>query len=378
MEEINSYEEFRKRCIPTQSDSLFIKFSNCKFNFEWKTREEIISIQFKDCVFTEEVLISSLARKDKGGSVMFHNVTFKKKADFTDSHFEVKARFTNVQFLDEAIFNNTKFDDLADFWGSVFHKPTIFHKTDFMGVAVFSTTRFKENVLFTYTLIDKIIILRGTIFEKGLDLSLTVLNDNFNVFDIRLRDYESVHEKSDEEYLKYVSESAIIPEKNKRETFRLLKKQMQSQGNMIDSLTYSALETKTYFSELEYKICKERKYKGTVQNYMILGLNFLSNNNGKSWLRAVLFTLGFGAMFFYFSIISTANYKFGFFTNIDCNDWELFIKGYFTFLLPTHDTTFLSGFKPSSITYLLDYFGRILVTYGIYQTVQAFRKFKSN
>lgn len=52
--------------------------------------------------------------------------------------------------------------------------------------------------------------------------------------------------------------------------------------------------------------------------------------------------------------------------------------GYFwQFLIPTHKFDYL-GVKQtdSPLFYVFDFFGRIAVGYGIYQFIQAFRKFK--
>jgi len=48
---------------------------------------------------------------------------------------------------------------------------------------------------------------------------------------------------------------------------------------------------------------------------------------------------------------------------------------FFKFFIITHDLDFMKGFKPNFLSYLIDSIGRIFIGYGIYQTVQAFRKY---
>jgi len=310
------------------------------------------------------------------GSASFHNSVFEKQADFSNANFKNKARFQLTKFKGKAFFDNTKFDDLADFWGAEFNQAIIFFKTDFLGVTVFSTTIFYENVLFTYTLIEKVVIFRGTNFHKGLDLSLIVSEGSFSLFDIRLNDFNAEPDpEDDEDYQECVSETAIITEKNKRETFRALKKQFQNQGNNFDALTYSAVETKTYRHQLERQIFEKGIWKRNIQNYIILGLNHLSNKNNRSWLRGIAFTFIVGFVFFYFSVIATEKYSIGF----DNMSWVNFfecVKYYFSFLTPTHKIEYMEELKPKTFYYVWDFMGRVFVAYGIYQTVQAFRKFK--
>ncbi|MFA9213527.1 MAG: pentapeptide repeat-containing protein [Candidatus Methylacidiphilales bacterium] len=370
---ILTLEEFDKLATTTQDKSKRnLNFNNCIFNFEIELSENLNSVRFQNCIFKCKTKFAS----EFGINATFKNVQFKAPTTFANSKFNSKTRFHAVTFEKEVDFDNTKFADLADFWGSNFQKTTIFYKTDFLGVTVFSRTTFNENVLFTYSLIDKVIIFRGTIFKKGLDLSLAILNGNFNVFDIRLGDYSTEEISDEDEYEDSVSDNGIIPEKNKRETFKLLKTQLQSQGNKIDSLIYSNLEIETFHKQLSRQFWREKKIRSTFENYFILVLNSISSKNGRSWLQGIVFTLSIAGLFFYFAILTTDRYSFTFsFPNIEeINDC---LKLYFEFLTPTHKVQFLEDLGTNPWTYLLDFAGRAFIAYGIYQTIQAFRKYRS-
>lgn len=101
-------------------------------------------------------------------------------------------------------------------------------------------------------------------------------------------------------------------------------------------------------------------------------------------LVGLLFTLGLGVIFFYFLVISTKEYEFGFGLPVLCD--ERLIAAFIKFMNPIRfletDTLFKGGLNKPFATltggsYILDMFGRIIITYGFYQTIQAFRRFGS-
>ncbi|SHJ87425.1 hypothetical protein SAMN04487911_14813 [Arenibacter nanhaiticus] len=376
MIDINTQEEFNKKITERSIDGLkVLTFKNCNFNCNINLRySNVHSVDFLNCTFKHEFIFKCTVSKNAN----FERCTFFSLADFSNSEFKekVKVRFYNSKFNSLAKFDNTTFSDLADFWGVHFNQKIIFYKTDFLGTVVFSRTTFKENVLFTYSLFDKLVIFRGTIFQKGLDLSLAIISGELSPFDIKIKDFESNGNVKDEElYEKYVSNEGIIVEKNKRETFRILKRHFLNQHNSIDYLKFSSLEQKTYTSELRKKVFSKKLDKKPIQDYIILKLNFLSNNHGKSYLRAILFTLLIGLMFFYFSIIATENFYISL-TGITLETFYKNVKYFFIFLTPTHRISFMDEANPKTFFYVWNFIGRIFISYGIYQTIQAFRKFK--
>ncbi len=369
---ILTIEEFMQKASYTNDKSMKnLDFRYCIFDFDIEISEYLNSVNFENCVFKGKTKFASHFKIN----ATFRNVQFKAPTTFANSNFNSKTRFHVVTFEDEVNFDNTKFADLADFWGSTFHRPTIFYKTDFLGVTVFSRTTFNENALFTYSLIDKGIIFRGTIFKKGLDISLAILNGNFNVFDIRLGDFATNENSDEDQYEVSVSEEGIIPEKNKRETFKLLKTQLENQGNKIESLKFSYFEIETYHKQLSRQFWNEKKIKSTFENYFILFLNSLSNKNGRSWLRGIFFTTIIAGLFFYVAVLTTEKYSFAF-SLPQAEDINYCLKLYFEFLTPTHTVQFMDCLGSNPWTYLLDFLGRAFIAYGIYQTIQAFRKFR--
>ena len=381
----------------TPEHIFMLSFDNCvfeeTFTFNWTVLDKV---SFNKTIFKKDTFFSGAVFKgesvfDKAvfkmgtyfnGTVFENNTTFtdtvfEQKVSFLNSHLDGKIRFYRTLFKGDTNFDNSKFKDLADFWNATFYHKTIFHKTDFWETTVFSTTTFKENVLFTYTLINKLVIFRDTNFEKGLDLSLAIISGQISIFNINLSDFMDVKDTNDvEEFENNVSEKGVITRKNKRETFRILKMQLMSIQNNIDALHYYSFEMKSFEKQLHQDIFENKLYKNSLPNYLVLKLNRFSNKNGTSWLRGIVFTSLVGYLFFYLSIIATENYVVGF-QNFNIDDFEKCFKYFFIFMLPTHNINYMDVENPTWLFYVIDFLGRIFVSYGIYQTIQAFRKYKS-
>lgn len=344
--------------------------------------------EFYNCVFQSVVRVKSLSKNFR-----FENCTFD--ADFVckDSQFDGKARIRNCVFKSDTNFRNTKFKNLADFWRSTFCKKTSFYKTDFEGTTVFSASLFEQNVLFTYSLIAKPILFRGTTFKAGLDLSTAIISGVIGTYGINIQNYKSKMAKlSDDEFETAVFENGEIPVKNKRETFRILKQANIQQNNTIESIPFQTLEKRTLLAELLYSIGRA-KSKSSVEasgkwltekwrstwDLFVLGLNWLSTSFGRAPFQGVIFTLLAGALFFYLNITQTGKYDIALGW-----DWKIVsneIPNYIRFILPTHSIEYLNpqfyeNYTVSNWYYIWDVLGRIFVGFGIYQTIQAFRKFR--
>ncbi|NRB60302.1 MAG: hypothetical protein HRU50_10260 [Winogradskyella sp.] len=395
--------------------SIEFSFLNCTFDSEITFQYLKVNglYEFKnDTVFKEKVVF-----KSNNAKLYFKECTFEKELKAKDVTFDNKIRLHNCYFTEKTDFRNTKFKELADFWCSTFNKRTIFFKTDFYGTTVFSGVTFNENVLFTYSLIDKNLILKGTKPLKGFDLSLAIIAGELLLFDFNLSNFKSDTKSyvSQQDYDNDVSTIGKIPIKNKRETYRIIKNQLISQKNTIDATKFSYLESSTLRKEVFSKIFsfpnkksfnrigewyQETKNKskftgvlknGTIHilkaiynwlsaiaNYILLSLNRLSNRHGTSYVFGIIFTLIVGALFYCLSVTSTSKYEITY-----AFDWAIVkenISGYVQFLIPTHRFTYLNdimkGHTLESGFYIWDVLGRIFIGYGIYQTIQAFRKYK--
>lgn len=344
-----------------------IEFSNCIFNTPFNLSSKKTNFLFSNkTIFKEDVRLYS-----SESNLTFENCFFKKRTTLKNSIFKGKIRFRVCEFIDETDFNNTTFHELADFWKSTFYKKVIFYKTDFNETAVFSVVTFHENVLFTYSLIDKLLLLRGTKCINGFDISLAIISGKLGVFDFKLTNYEVFEKELNEViYEEYVSEKGVIPIKNKRETFRILKQNHESQNNVVESLPFKRMEKET--------LTKELSYKSGFFNFIdkiILKLNSCSNNYGTSITHSFGFILIMGWLFFYLSLIATDSFEY----SCDISEWE-FTRGlgyFIQFLMPTHKFNYMGdGVLLTTSFYFFDFIGRTFVGYGIYQFIQAFRKFR--
>lgn len=299
------------------------------------------------------------------------------ETDFSDVTFENKVRFHQCRFQKFVKFENTIFKDLIDFWNTEFYQRVIFYKTDFESTAVFSAATFLENVLFTYSLFAKQVIFRGASIKKGIDLSLAIHQGSLSIFDFSVSDFDSVMKSLNKmEYEKNVGELGEIPIKNKRETFRILKRTCENNSDYIHSLDYKKFELKSYKSILNQKILNENGWWNNGVDKFTLYLNKISNLYGTRFDRGIFFTLIFGFIFYFFSFIFSKKYSFSLCSdNWDLSTFEIYWKNYIRFLNPTHSDDLL-GRQNTFSFYFFDYLGRIVVGYGIYQTIQAFRKYK--
>ncbi|MFP9114475.1 pentapeptide repeat-containing protein [Flavobacterium sp. RHBU_3] len=366
-QQINSQEDFENKFTRTNVGELNLSFRDTDFNIDIEVKETVNQASFYNCNFHKDFCLNTTVNK----SITIDECIFEKEFDIQNSKFLGKARLQRCHFKGETYFSNSSFSDLADFWRSTFYKKTIFYKVDFNKTTVFSAATFKENVLFTYTLIEKLIIFRGTKVEKGFDLSLAIISGKIGLFNFNLKNYESIDKKITEDvYENSVSVTAEIPVKNKRETFRILKDNLESQKNLAESLEFKTIEKQILLKELWVDLNFPRFF-----DVLNLGLNWLSNKNGNSYGRAFLFTAGFGLLFFYFSLISLDRFSF----TIIPSEWafDISFRYFMEFLNPIHKFDYLGTETDlSKGFYVLDFTGKAFIGYGIYQFIQAFRKYK--
>jgi hypothetical protein len=168
-----------------------------------------------------------------------------------------------------------------------------------------------------------------------------------------------------------------------RESFRIVKQTFKSEGNNIEVILQNKHEMVVYGQELEAskKLPKDKPLKWYEkiisprrQNLLIIGLNNLSNRHGTSWVRGVAFTVSVAWLFFMlmllcFVLLHGIKLQWGVAT------FGKNIKYYLEFLNLTNWKYAPYKVKDYSWAYLILFIGRLLVGYGVYQTVQAFRKF---
>ncbi|MFW5804048.1 MAG: hypothetical protein ACOCWG_02335 [bacterium] len=344
------------------------------------------------CSFSEEVIFSYLGRF----SSYPENYPIKIKLD--ESTFYKKALFYN-RIFNNCSFSNTKFQALSDFYNTKFNEDVCFDKTDFLGTSVFAEVTFCKKAIFLYTQVSRNMILRRTNFLGGVNLALiNFIGEGYiNSLEVNITDFHTDGNISDNSYDE-LSETINI--RHKRETYRILKHEALKQNNRIEALTYHALEMKSYEEELKqidktkrncffsvilspwffilfvirlftFDLDKEKKSNYLSNDKLILWFNKFTNNFGSNWIQSISFTFWI-AIFWYVLFLIFVNIDTQLYW--DCDNWGETIKYAFQFLNITE-----WNYKPYNADYHWAYIpllvGRIFVSLGIYQTIQAFRKY---
>ncbi len=151
----------------------------------------------------------------------------------------------------------------------------------------------------------------------------------------------------------------------KRHTIRTIKQQLQKAENRIDYNRFRAYELAAYYRELKF-------HKNFVDK-SILGLTTLFTGYNYNWFRAFIVTVLTGMLFY------SMLYFFEFYVALNLNNDDDFSSGAFRFFLVTD---FFSPFLDrkylnNGYSWTIFVLGKIFIAFGIYEMIQAFRKFKA-
>ena len=376
-----------KNEISTQNGTNFY-FKNIQFDFQVNISTGANIYYFEECLFTKGLTFETAFRNESQETtnhyekeIYFYKCKIDGQFVAQRSVFDKNFRLHNC-CVENLILKNATFNALADFWLTKFNNGVTFYKTDFQQTAVFSMATFRGNVLFTYALFAGKTIFARTKFKKGLDLSQAIISGDLQPFDLQFNFKEFKAEyvgKDDETFQNYVDRDAIIPLVNKVHTFQVLKKSFEDIGNYSDSILMQR-EEKSALKELINKKLKDKNSDVNKGDKWILRLNRLSNHYQSDFRNGIWFTLGVTIIFGFLTLVFTEEFQRYFCWGCEFNK-DSFIKGVkflFNFLNPARRITYLDSFdlRFYGIAYLFDFFGRMAVGYGIYQTIQAFRKFK--
>ncbi len=275
------------------------------------------------------------------GLADFSYTTFEGGGDFGNASFESEVYLNNAIIKNIASFCNVEFkgkvngwdlncNDGVDFrWANFRGKVNLSHMKVKNDCANFHKANFENNGYFYGSEINKI-VLRKSVIEKGL----------------------------------FFLDSKIATAD--RETWRIIKNEYIKQNNRIEALKFHSREMAEYERELVSK-------HDNVSDRFILFFNRISNGHNLKPARGVVFT--FIATFFtyllFICVLAEENdlkyiYSIKY---LGVNLKQL--------LIVLNVTKW--DFKPFDYefnwAYPILFLGRVVIGYGIYQTVQAFRKF---
>lgn len=311
---------------------------------------------------------------------------FSFTVDISNYEFNKKVRFHNCTFEKGIKCVNTTFNELIDFYQSTFESNQIFHLTDFLNISIFSETTFKKAVIFRHNKVsaNTYISFEKATFKNGLDIS----NSNFwctlQVYGIKVElpiPANSSLAFYKEQNLGNTKKENELFNLNKRtyeglrETYRRIKQEFRKNENNIDALDFHHHEMTVFSKELEFKTGKnDKKLSKFDKNKIILFFNKISNDFNRSWIRGVIFTLLIGGLFY---SISSAFYLFKGQIVFDLDCFVETMNDFISYINPLNLNHKPYNIENSSIIILL-YFGKIMIGYGYYQTIQAFRKYGKN
>lgn len=329
---------------------LFIGTVNARgVNFEellfWENVEFQGKVFFRHCFFMR--------------SIRSENVIVKRSINFYGSHFNSEMRFIEMD-LHEADIILTGTHINSDLWlGALYYEdPVIFKgKINLEGamisgnsiVRIFNLNS-KEKPLgiiqFSNGLIRGLLDIRN-VYVASITLDGTVVTGN-------IQDNNTLHYS--------------IRDRN---SARLMKHEAKKINNLISAGSYYKREMDLYSKSITYR---------QFHDWFILLMSRWSSDYGVNWGRAVLFTL-IGGMLFYIPFFFLKE-DYGFSTKehsvfllFDRSFWSGFIN---YFWLPTgfneltkNGAELVGGGFGASFFII----GKILIAFGIYQTIAAFRKF---
>jgi len=160
--------------------------------------------------------------------------------------------------------------------------------------------------------------------------------------------------------------------------FGQLRTAFDKQGDSVRALEYQAREIEAHYQDIPS--FWRRRFPFLHFTKLNLGLNRLSNDFGRDWGRGVLFALVVGLLCFTGLIWTTKEYSLH-------GHWQFdhrLIASFARFMNPLRffdlETLFTQNGKQVYVTltwgsYVLDLLGRVLIAYGYYQIIQAFRRF---
>ena len=358
----------------------------------------------------------------------FYRSTFSGEANFYRSTFSGVANFSSSTFSEKVNFNGATFSKNANFRDTTFSQDAYFILSTFSSKTNFSNIKFKENEKK-----DEISIRFDNIKLEN-NSYMTFENINFHFFKNKFIESENskieiintvINGRLDFNNV-FISEinlegSNIVGILNRinlkaypsnSDTACILKNEELKKNNTIKALKFKAIEKDLYTEEL-----KNKKNK-TPENWTeiaSLKISKISNNHGQNWFRAVLFTLGFGFLFFTLAVSSficnificmiialyilninekdknskDINIIFAIiiFTSLSIiliTEQNATLKDLFSYFVITNFDPILPSkvdnvlLRDKNIfSYIFYIFGKIAIGYGIVEIVQAFRKLNS-
>lgn len=367
-------------------DGHFIEFSNVKFESDFFARgieftsekiDEHCYFRFISCDFLGDTHLSNIIFPQY---TTFKNCFFQNETTFTSSSFNETLSFHNCKIDGIMLFNRkddkengkgknkNQFKNLV-FWSSKIEGEIHFEycdikKTEFC----FSKIKSNGRVRFSMTSIEQMNFAETTVDGRMDIIECTILKLNMEASIIA--GFINTNKSK-------------INEVEDRYTARVLKNEAIKVNDTISALNFKQMEMEKYRIDLKnnFHWNKEITFiqylkQLPVGRLILLYFSKYSNGYGLKWGRGVCFTVIWAAIFFflinYFGMdnrLFVIDFKF--------NNFGAVWKGFLEVLNVLNFKEKLNGFELNAIGETFFLISKIFLSYGIYQTVAAFRKYGS-
>lgn len=268
-----------------------------------------------------------------------------------------KVDFSLTDFINEFEFNECDFKSTTWFekCENLLNSNLKFIACEFSGFSLFNKSNFNKLT------IDRCTFLKSSSFTETEYNSIKLHEVKFE----KGAYFEDVKINALEDKKKFKKITASDDAKSWRKTVRSIKQELQKTDNKIDYNRFRTYELSAYYREL--------KFLKNFGDKFILGLTILFTGYNYNWFRALLVTILIG-MAFYSGLYYIEFYKIT--TPQNVNN---FTSGAFRFFLVTD---FFSPFLErkylsNGYSWTIFVLGKIVIAFGIYEMIQAFRKFKA-
>lgn len=296
-----------------------------------KRRASMINFRCENAYFMGDFGTLIDFRNSKIKTIRFDHCTFQK-AVFDKTSFGINSSFFDCKFSSNTSFRDCTNQDKLVFQSCLFESFSHFNESSFNNFKLLHTT-FEKKASFDKVKVNSIELYQTSFLQGGFfdDIEIFSLN-NCN-----------------------------------RKTLRTIKQELQKADNRIDYNRFKSYELAAYNKEIGWK--------DNFKDKFILSATWFSTGFDHSWLRAMVFTL-LSAIIFYCLFLISEDYL----NSFEVYNGKEFFSGYFRFLLITDFYNPLieeRKFLTEPLSWLVFIVGKIVIAFGIYEIIQAFRKFKT-
>ena len=343
-----------------------------------KSRIEIGELDLSDTVFQDSVQIRDLTL---AGLFKAERSVFDKELRIDHCIFLKKVRFPAIAAQDSIFIDQCNFSEDLSFSYATLNKTLAITATTFNASLWFTGTKINGDLWIGAKLIgddplifDNIIGFEGSIISAISIVRLSNINSSkvpkgtLKMHNALIRGLLDIREV----YLANVTFNGTVVTGNLQDngtlansvsdwhSARLLKNEAKKINNTISALSYYRREMELHAKNLRFK---------QTGDWLLLKLNSWSNDYGTSWIRGLFFTIFSGFIFFYLFILSSNGYNF---VKPDCPALiqYIWLPSGLDGLISLNHT--INGGLPGAFFFV---FGKVLIAYGIYQTITAFRKY---